>query len=203
MSLAPIPARSADELREIPLRDVLEWSGLTVRPEGVSYRARDERHNIVATGSRWFDNKAGIGGGGAIDLCQHLTGADFSTACRILAEDVGSIPVRQGVTHHAQPTLRRAEPVHVPFLELASRYAWRDEQNWPLARTYLVETRGIGAGIVDRLHAVGSIYANDHRPNPSLVFLHRTACGRVEGASLRDTRTGSKFRPCLGDKLNS
>lgn len=203
MSQSPCSPQSAAELRNIPLRDVLAWNGLPVKPEGVSYRARDERHNIVATGSRWFDNKTGIGGGGAIDLCQHLTGADFPTACRILAEEVTSHSVRRGVELHSHPALHRAEPVHVPFLELASRYARRDESIWPAARNYLVETRTIDAGIVDRLHAVGSIYANDHRPNPSLVFLHRTACGRVEGATLRDTRDNSKFRPCLGDKLNS
>ena len=58
----------ANALREIPLRDVLEWRGFDVRPEGISYRARDENHNIVVTGGRWFDNKVGIGGGGDIDL---------------------------------------------------------------------------------------------------------------------------------------
>lgn len=195
--------RSVDDLREIPLRDVLEWSGLPVKAEGVSYRARDEKHNVVVTGSRWFDNKAGIGGGGAIDLCQHLTGADFTSACRILAEEVASASIRLGASLHSHSPLRKPEPVHVPFLELASRYARRDESLWALARKYLVEIRAVDTGIVDRLHSVGSIYANDHRPNPSLVFLHRTVCGRVEGATLRDTRDHSKFRPCLGDKLNS
>jgi hypothetical protein len=75
-----------------------------------------------------------------------------------------------------------------------------DESSWPVARAYLIKTRGIEAAIVDQLHAAGSIYANDHRPNPSIVFLHRTRCGRVEGATLRDTRHDSAFRPCLGAK---
>ena len=47
----------------------------------------------------------------------------------------------------------------------------------------------------------GSIYANDHRPNPSLVFLHRDQHGKVRGATLRDTKHQSVFRPCLGNKL--
>lgn len=195
-------AANADLLREIPLRDVLQWQGFEVQPEGVSYRARNERHNIVATGSRWFDNKAGVGGGGAIDLCRHLTGANFGQVCRILAEE---FPQQVG-THHAVSVyhpLRHSPPHRASFLELASRYARRDESNWPIARAYLVEKRRIDSEIIDWLHGVGSVYANDHRPNPSLVFLHRMPNGRVEGATLRDTRDGSAFRPCLGDKLNA
>jgi hypothetical protein len=42
--------------------------------------------------------------------------------------------------------------------------------------------------LVDRLHASGSIYANSHLPNPSLVFLHLDQHGEVCGATLRDTR---------------
>ncbi|MFA7344179.1 MAG: hypothetical protein WC003_07750 [Terrimicrobiaceae bacterium] len=56
---------------------------------------------------------------------------------------------------------------------------------------------------MDELHAGGSIYANDHRPNPGLVFLHRTDCGKVVGATLRDTRHESAFRPTLGNKLSA
>ena len=78
-----------------------------------------------------------------------------------------------------------------------------NEANWPIARAYLVETRGIDPAIVDDLHAVGTIFANDHRPNPSIVFLHRTQHGKVEGATLRDTRHQSSFRPCLGNKLTA
>lgn len=194
---------AADQLREIPLRDVLEWQGLEARPEGIGYRARDQHHNIVATGSQWFDNKAGIGGGGAIDLCRHLTGADFRNACRLLAEEFPhSASVHTGSFRSLHP-LKHPRPQRAPFLELASRYALRDESNWPVARAYLIETRRIEGEIIDRLHDVGSIYANDHRPNPSLVFLHRTPNGRVEGATLRDTRKGSAFRPCLGNKLNA
>ena len=84
-----------------------------------------------------------------------------------------------------------------------ARYAVRDDSNWPTARAYLTETRKIDPAIVDELHAVGSIYANDHLPNPSLVFLHRDAHGKVRGATLRDTRHQSAFRPCLGNQLSA
>ena len=76
----------ADQVRGIPLRDVLERYGFEVRPEGTTLRARSEHHNIVVTGSRWFDNKAGLGGGGAIDLVIHLAKVNVSLRlCRSLA----------------------------------------------------------------------------------------------------------------------
>jgi hypothetical protein len=84
-----------------------------------------------------------------------------------------------------------------------AKYAVRDDGNWPVARAYLVKRRKIDPALVDELHAVGSIYANDHRPNPSLVFLHRTDTGKVVGATLRDTRHESAFRPTLGNKLTA
>jgi len=62
----------ADQVRNIPLREVLERYGFEAKPEGTTLRAKSEHHNIVVTGSRWFDNKAGVGGAGAIDLVIHI-----------------------------------------------------------------------------------------------------------------------------------
>ena len=63
----------ADQVRDTPLRDVLAHYGFDVKREGITLRAKTERHNIVVTGSRWFDNKTNVGGGGAIDLVMHFT----------------------------------------------------------------------------------------------------------------------------------
>ncbi len=70
----------AAHLRDISLRELLRWHGFEIKPEGITFRARNERHNIVVTGNCWFDNKAGVGGVGAIDLQMHLTGEDFAAA---------------------------------------------------------------------------------------------------------------------------
>ena len=86
----------ADQVRSIPLRDVLERYGFEIKPEGTTLRARSEHHNIVVTGSRWFDNKAGLGGGGAIDLVIHLAKVNFSAACRSLADEF--LPLASGQT---------------------------------------------------------------------------------------------------------
>lgn len=200
MNARPSSSPKIEELREIPLSEVLRWAGLDIQREGRSLRARGERHNIVATDHRWFDNKSGVGGGGAIDLLRHLTGADFTTACRMLATEIRSLKGAKIIDLPGAQLPHEDGNRRISFLEQAARYAVRDDGNWPLGREYLVESRGIDPALVDELHAVGSIFTNHHRPFPSLVFLHRTPTGHVEGASLRGTRPGSKFRPCLGEK---
>ena len=190
---------AADEVRAIPLPELLRWHGFETKPEGVSLRARSDRFNIVVTGSKWFDNKTGYGGAGAIDLQMHLTGEDFPAACQSLASQLRSASTTGlGIVF---PPGKSEEPERQPFTLLVAKYATRDDSNWPSGRSYLVETRRIESALVDELHAVGSIYANDHRPNPSLVFLHRTEGGKVVGATLRDTKHESAFRPTLGNKL--
>ena len=192
--------RVSDRVRSIPLRDLLAWHGFSLKREGVSFRAKDDRYNIVIHGDKWFDNRTGVGGAGAIDLQMHLCGGDFRTTCRVLAEQF-----RPAVGGLAFPESRVRETFSTrrSFEELASQYAVPSESNWPIARDYLIKTRGIDPDLLDPLHDRGVIYANNHRPNPSVVFLHRTTAGKIEGATLRDTRHESTFRPCLGNKMSA
>ena len=193
----------ADQVRGIPLRDVLERYGFDPRREGTTLRAKSEHHNIVVTGTQWFDNKAGIGGGGAIDLVMHIGGVDFLAACRCLADQFRPLVAGQSDLSFPSSSQRQPPPDKKAFEELMALYAARDDSNWPIARAYLVEHRRVSAGLVDELHACGSIYGNNHRPNPSLVFLHRDQHAEVRGATLRDTKHQSAFRPCLGNKLTA
>lgn len=189
---------AADQVRGIPLGELLHWHGFKITKEGASIRARSKHHNIVVTDNKWFDNKVGVGGAGAIDLQMHLCGGDFQTTCHVLAE--GFRPSGAGLVF---PPNKGPESRRRSFEELAAQYAVPSAGNWQVARGYLVETRKIDAALVDELHGRGSIYANDHRPNPGIVFLHRSHHGKVEGATLRDTVHESSFRPCLGNKLTA
>lgn len=188
----------ADQVRGIPLGELLRWHGFKITKEGVSIRARSQRHNIVVTGNKWFDNKAAVGGAGAIDLQMHLCGGDFQTTCRVLAD--GFRPAGAGLLF---PPDRNPEERRKPFEELVAQYAVPSSSNWQKARDYLVDFRKVDSALVDELHEKGKIYANTHLPNPAVVFLHQTMDGRVTGASLRDTRHDSSFRPCLGNKLSA
>jgi hypothetical protein len=171
--------------------------------EGQSFRAKDSYFNIVTTGHRWYDNAAGMGGAGAIDLYMHLTGAFFTEACTALSEAFPSRIAYQGFTPKPPAESAKADPKRVPFHLLIARYATRDDSKWPLARDYLVNRRGIPGELADRMHGDGLIYANNHSPLPSLVFLHRTFEGGAAGATLRDIAEGSRFCPSLGDKQSA
>jgi hypothetical protein len=171
--------------------------------EGQSYRAKNWQYNIVTTGHRWYDNAAGMGGAGAIDLYMHLTGANFTEACTALSEAFPARIAHQGFTRRPQEESTKTGPKRVPFHLLIARYATRDDSKWQVARDYLVNIRGISSELVDHMHGEGLIYANNHSPLPSLVFLHRTFDGGVAGATLRDITEGSRFCPTLGDKLGA
>jgi hypothetical protein len=127
----------ADQVRDTPLRDVLAHYGFDVKPEGTTLRAKTEAYNIVVTGSRWFDNKAGVGGGGAIDLVMHIAGVDFPVACRSLAEEFRPLAAAQdSLSFPSSPGCQTALEKK-PFEELMARYAVRDDSNWPVTRAYL------------------------------------------------------------------
>jgi len=183
----------ADQVRNIPLREVLERYGFEAKPEGTTLRARDEHHNIVVTGSRWFDNKARVGGAGAIDLVIHIAKVDFSAACRSLADQFRPLANSQTTLSFSKSSRQLLHQEKKSFEELAAIYAVRDDAKWPIACTYLVEKRKIAADLVNELHREGAIYANGHCPNPKLVFLHRDCHRIVRGASLRDTTHNPHF----------
>ena len=147
----------ADQVRNIPLREVLERYGFEAKPEGTTLRAKSEHHNIVVTGSRWFDNKAGVGGAGAIDLVIHIAKVDFSAACRSLADQVQSLPASQTPLSFPKSSRQLPHQEKKSFEELATIYAVRDDTKWPIACAYLVEKRKIAADLVDELHREGAI----------------------------------------------
>lgn len=43
---------------------------------------------VLVTGLKWYDVRAGKGGGGSIDLVMHLLGVDFVTAVTLLLEGI-------------------------------------------------------------------------------------------------------------------
>jgi hypothetical protein len=106
---APFQRVMAGRVRDVSLRELLRWHGFEIKPEGVTYRAKNGRHNIVVTENRWFDNKVGVGGRGAIDLQMHLTDEDFAAACQTLAtafRAVSTAHIGVILSHSALPSSR-------------------------------------------------------------------------------------------------
>ena len=90
----------ADQVRNIPLCDVLERYGFEPRNDA-------PRKDIVVSGTQWFDNKAGIGGGGAIDLVMHIGGVDFLAACRSLVDQFRPLAAGQSDLSFPSSSLRQ------------------------------------------------------------------------------------------------
>lgn len=61
----------------LPMKDLGTVRLYLSSPSGFSWE-------ILVTRLKWFDVRAGKGGGGGIDLVMHLLGIDFSKAVRLL-----------------------------------------------------------------------------------------------------------------------
>ena len=88
-------------LRELPSDLVLSHLAIDLKAdptfEPVKHAASRRWHvytvrgdfEILTTGPKWYDTRAGKGGGGAIDLAIHVLGLPFVDAVRHLTDHVG------------------------------------------------------------------------------------------------------------------
>lgn len=67
-----------------PTKNALTQRWIVDLPKGTA--------ELLVTGAQWFDTRARVGGGGAIDLAMHLLGMPFITAVRALAKESRSPP---------------------------------------------------------------------------------------------------------------
>ena len=85
-------------LREMPSEEALVLLAIYCKPDP-SYQPVKERttrrwqartsggeFEILTTGAKWYDTRAKIGGGGAIDLAMHVLRLPFVDAVRILID---------------------------------------------------------------------------------------------------------------------
>ena len=176
----------ADRMRVLPLPDVLDALGFQ-QDKAERDRWKAEGFNItLATGpkaGKWFDHLAQHGRGGAIDLVQHVTGADFKGALSWLADRFG-----EGATAADLTARMRAEAVRQVKEAKTEREPFTAPspipEHWPRVRKYLVEERALPAPYIDKLHQQGDCYADARR---NAVFICRDAEGRAVGAELKGT----------------
>lgn len=89
-------------LRDQPSEAVLARLAIDVKADPTFLPIKDVRSRrwhvhrthgdfeILTTGLKWYDTRAGKGGGGAIDLAMHLLGLSFVEAVRYLANQGGT-----------------------------------------------------------------------------------------------------------------
>ncbi len=146
--------------------------------------------HISINGEKFYNHDRQSGGGQSIDLVMHVGGYTFKQAVAYLNHEAGpDLAVAAGAQYgarQAQEIVDRERDAPARFMPPA-----RDEGRWPQVRAYLMEQRGLPPGMIDDLHARGTLYA-DRRANA--VFLRTDAQGQAVGASLRGTLPGSHFQ---------
>ena len=124
---------------------------------------------------RFFDHRAGRGGGGAIDLTMHVLGCDFKAAlASFLSLSEGAVfapPPDRGTAQHDAVEPAFIAPTSCP-------------QYLPRLSEYLSQTRCLPADIVAQMINRGLIYPDSRR---NAVFLCHSPGGQVTGAELRGT----------------
>lgn len=196
-----------DLVRDIPLPEVLRRLGWgDGQSEGGSMIWRTGEHAIAVTGAKWFDHKAGRGGGKSIDLVMHLMSCNFSEAVGWLA---GQWSARQAsaAVRVAAAQLTASSPKKT-FSDLWSYFAKPDAQATQLARDYLVTSRGLSPVLVDAQIHAGMLHGSFQRqrvtaPRPWCVFRHLNADGATTGATLRALGDEDQPKRAIGDKTTA
>ena len=152
-------------LRNLPLEEVLFSLGASPDPR--------DRHNwktaqgrITVTGPKFYNHDVAFGGGGAIDLIMHLENLRFSEALSRL-EGIAGLSRKVAPPVYIPPPPPNLPPVPV-------------EEHWAVVREYLTGIRGLGKGLIDRLHEEKLIYSDSYK---NAVFMNE----KRTGAELRGT----------------
>lgn len=169
----------ADRVRDLPLIDVA--SHLGGEQDLLDKQRWDFPDCSVWFGKggdsdRFYDHRAGKGGGGAIDLAMHVLGCDFKQAVNTLTPLAGDPALSKKA-----PAAKLSGTDGVAFLQPKAF-----SQHIRRLVDYLTKTRGLPERVIEPLIAQGVIYPDSRR---NAVFLCHDHEGNITGAELRGTST--------------
>ena len=149
-------------MRDIPLPEALErlYGAQEASDSKPNYKTRKFElagSKIALTGDKWFDNGAGVGGVGAINLVKHLSATDFKGALALLRDsygDAAEAAVRAEGVRVAEKMAAQVPADLPPPLPEPSAGRWKPVREW------LTSARKIPGRLVDELAAAGRIFAN-------------------------------------------
>jgi hypothetical protein len=179
---------TATQARDLPLEGVLEHLGCIPDPKDKK-NWRTPAGRITVDGAKFYAHDQAKGGGGAIDLVMMIQETDYKGAVNLLAQEFGTRAVLAQAVATLKPVIEEAakappQPYKAPEPK---------PENWPKVRHYLTEARRLSGQLVDRLNAMGKIYADRYS---NAVF----ELGNGDGVELRGT--GEKpFHGVRGQKV--
>jgi len=186
----------ADQLRALSIDTVLKRvygaeleHGSHSRHTSRKYVLPDGRKIAVSPGKAGADvwvEQGGEGKRGAINLLMHLDGLAYKDAVRLLTEYFDSSAI---ATEHARELVKRAaadvhEITRAPVVAPAP-----DPTKWPRVRRWLHEVRGMPTKLIDKLHRLGLVYA-DNRANATFK--------RTGGGAFQRGTGDTKFHRSIG-----
>ena len=167
----------ANKVRDIPLEQVAYQLGLEPDPKD-KHKWQHENHIINITGNKFYDWQHLKGGGGAIDLVMHVNQCNFKQAVAWLNDRMGESATLEAVTYQTREIIQTEQP-H-PFIAPTP-----DADKWQQVKTYLTRERRLPSSLVDNLHDLGLVYADDKQ---NAVFIRRDLEQQtITGAALRGT----------------
>ncbi len=189
------------QVGQTPLETILDIHELTPRTDGVVVHYEGEKTHIIVAGSGiWFDNVAGVGGRGPVDLVLHLVqGVEPRRAT-----DAQKLKAADWIADFDPAHLSPAPPPPgsaEAFEEEASRRAVRDDNRWPMARRYLIDSCRVPPITADILQGE-QVYASYDAARPErtdLCFLRRDLDGAVTAATLQSLVDPREAPRTLGD----
>ena len=169
---------SATQVRQIPLKDVLERLGASPDPADKN-NWKTATGRLTITGNKFHNHDTGKGGGGSIDLVMAQLETNYAGAVKWLVNDFGvNTATAQVMAWHKEKVeiIAKAEQITIDPL----KPHLPDTNKWEKIRNYLTNTRHIAGNLIDSLHEQGKIWADKFS---NVVF----KLGNGEGISLRGT----------------
>ena len=167
---------SVANLRELPLAEVAAELGLVAKQD--KHKWQSPKHIVSINGSKFYDWKKMEGGGGAIDLVMYVKEIDFKEAIAWLGDRFDEAAVVSTANEQVKQIIQDSQKKEFVPPKAAT-------ENWSKVKNYLTKQRKLPSRLVDSLHEVGIIYADDKQ---NVVFLRRSIDEiRITGANLRGT----------------
>lgn len=161
---------TADEVRAIPLEDVLKRLGCT-QDQADKNNWKTAAGRITVTGFKFFNHDLDKGGGGAIDLVMQIEGFNYKETVSWLGGNASREAVMGAVVAKARADAETA--LEGPKKRLAPPA--KVVENWPRVKDYLVKIRSIKESFIDTLHDAGRLYA-DRFSNAVFVTRDGASC---------------------------
>mgnify|MGYP000048450529 CR=1 FL=1 len=152
-----------DAARATPLLELAQRMALE-QDKDQNWKDVDGQFAITITDQKFYDHKAGEGGGGAVDFVKHVMQCDFTTARDFLISNYGADSYVSNATDEARrKALEDVEKAPKRVVERKAVIFQKPEpidDNWLHVARYLSKARRLSERVINGLYRRGALYAD-------------------------------------------